>query len=316
MVFNFNDNEEMIDVFWTDNYYQFYKEWYSKYWKVHKIKILWTNILIITYAKVFKEAVIVYTSSFGEKKISNIINTLKSRGVFRIRFLSYNRLDISDKFAKIYWFKTSYTSKIDLNNNIEDIFSKFRKSYRQEINKYIKWKIEWFEFKKTQTNNKLFTDFYNLYTQTIFRAQKKWANWLIAEPKEYFDNYFKYLKDNILIYNLYYNWKIINWALIIKDKNGIYYIKWASDDDREIKKLWWWKILHYKIIEDNLNKWIYDLWWVSENDNNPITRFKMWFGGEKIKFHNGIVVINKYKNTVFNMIFTIYNLTIWKLKRK
>ena len=302
----------MIEIFWTDKYINFLKYWYWKFWKAMNDKVGNINFLFIQYLPPFREIIISFLDeNVTNKKFENIINTLKNKyKPFRIRILFYSRLtNISEDIAKKYWLEKQYTQIINLNQPLESIFKNFRSTYRNEINKYLKWKIGNIEIKKISTFDKLeLENFYTLYSATIQKAINKWAN-LIIEPFDYFQKMLKILNNNIILYNLYKDWKLINSALIVKDENGIYYLKWASNDKKEYRKLWWGRILHYEIIKDNLWNWIYDLWWINWNNlNDPITRFKIGFWWKTIGFYWGNIIISSIKEKIFNYLVKIYKL--------
>ena len=307
----------MIKIFQSENYLQFFKWRYSKYGKTSIKTINGINLIEINYPLYwFKELVLPYINTTHFPK--ELIDLAQKQWYFRIRILSYSRwTKLSDNLALEVWLQKKYTQILNLNQSLDEIFKNFRPTYRNEINKYIKGKIEWLKFTQTNYNQydlQELEKFYELYKKTISKAIQKWAKNLIIEPFDYFRKLFKVLQENITLYNLYKDNILINSALILKDKNWIYYLKWASNDNKEYRKVWGGRILHYEIIKQNLWNGIYDLGWINwKNLNDPITRFKIWFGWKTLEFWWGNIILNTTKNKLFKTLTNIYNLIrlIW-----
>ncbi len=299
----------MIEIFNSQLFIKVLEKWYKNFWKTKITDINWTNIIFLKIKNIFTEAVIPFAKIKTDEEFEELIKEIKKHRPFRIRLLFYNRLFLSENIAEKYWLEKQYTQIINLQQTLEDIFKNFRPTYRNEINKYLKWKWQNLVVKKTTSIWEELNNFYSLYKNTILRVKKHWAKHLVIESKDYFEYLMNNLNWNAIVYNLYFEWNLINSALILKDINWIYYLKWASNNKKKYRKIGWWRILHYEIVKDNIWNWIYDLWWINWEDlNDPITKFKIWFWWRTISFYWWEIILNKKINYIFKWLEKIYNL--------
>lgn len=199
-------------------------------------------------------------------------------------------ITLKNYYIKNHIKKITKTSVIYLTNiNIDEIFKKFNKTTRNEINKtYTMSNINF----KIPSNDYL--NFYLLYQE--FENNKKRLKFLPSLSQ---------IKDNSKLFCAYYQNTMISAILCFDDgkrlRANIICSKRLSDQNSEIKKLSGYatRRLIYEICNYGIkNKYLFfDLGGICTNENDikySITKFKLGFGGKIINTYNYYKIYNPF----------------------
>lgn len=199
------------------------------------------------------------------------------------------------KFDPIYEYGSSI---LDLKRSEEEIFSFIHPKHRNVIRKAIKENVEIYE----DTSEKGVEEFYKLSVQTYKRSNKSGPN------IKYLFNHFNALSlsNNCKIFFAKHGDTIDAAAfLLISDKMSIYW-HGATKDNPIIGAS---NLLHWEMIKrlKSQGKEIYDFGGIQFSDDKnskgySISSFKKRFGGENNNFFGGILVTNRFKKKLSQLL--------------